>query len=46
MSPRRYRMLKKAEKKKLTPSETREHALYEIFLFYARQHIKRGIGFD
>ena len=39
-------MLKKAEKKKLSPGETKEHALYEIHQFYARQHIKRGLGFD
>ena len=45
-SPRRYRLLKRAEKKKLSPQETREQALYEIFMFYARQHIKKGVGFD
>lgn len=36
MSPKRYRLLKKAEKKKLTPEETKEQALYDIYQFYAK----------
>jgi hypothetical protein len=42
----RYRLLKKAQQKKLTPDEFREQAIYEIFCFYARQHIRKGIDFD
>lgn len=45
-SPQRYRLLKKAQQKKLTPNEFREQAIYEIFCFYARQHIRKGIDFD
>jgi hypothetical protein len=35
-SPRRQRILKKITKKKLTPEENKEQALYEIHRFYAR----------
>ena len=45
-NPRRYRVLKKAPKKNYTPEEIKDHALYEIHQFYARQHIRRGLGFD
>ena len=38
-------MLKKAQAKKLTPEEFREQALFEIFNYYARQHIRKGIDF-
>ena len=31
---------------KLTTDEFREQAIFEIFSFYSRQHIKRGIQFD
>lgn len=45
-NPRRYRVLKKAPKKQMTKEEIKEHALHEIHQFYARQHIRRGLGFD
>lgn len=44
-SPQRYRLLKKVQKKKLTPEEFREQAIFEIFSFYSRQHIKKGVDF-
>lgn len=39
-------MLKKAQQKKLTQEEFREQAIFEIFSFYARQHIRKGVDFE
>lgn len=44
-SPQRYRLLKKAQQKKLTQDEFRDQAIFEIFSFYARQHIRKGVDF-
>lgn len=43
---RRIKTLRKAEKKVLTPAETRDKHLSEIFSFYSRQHIQHGMAFE
>lgn len=46
LSPaKRFKTIRKAEKKKLTTEEQRERSLQEIFYFYARQHIQHNMPF-
>ena len=46
VSPQRQRVLKRVTKKKLTPEEHRDQAIFELHQFYARQHIRSGKGFE
>lgn len=47
LSPaKRFKGIRKAEKKKYTAEERRERNLQEIFYFYARQHIQSNMEFQ
>ena len=45
-SPENERLIKKITKQKMSVDDLKYQALYEIYTFYARQHIKRGITFS
>ena len=45
-SPEQHKLLKKITNNKLTMEEHKALAIWEIYCFYARQHLKRDIPFE
>jgi hypothetical protein len=45
-SPEQVKLVKKVSKQRLTIEEHKQLALFEIYQFYARQHLKRDIPFE